>query len=176
MNHVDIILAIPLAIGAIRGFAKGFVHEIASLIALIAGVYFAALFAGLAGGYLGEYVDWNPHAVKIVAFVTIFIIVVIVIKLIARIIEKVFKLVGINFLNRIAGLGAGILKTAFILSIILIFLNYLNRENLIMSDETRESSFLYNKVAALAPAVMPAMSFTFDAKATDTDQMNGDEE
>jgi membrane protein required for colicin V production len=171
MNHVDIILAIPLAIGAIRGFVKGFVHEIASLISLIAGVYFAAIFAEMAGGYLGEYVDWNPYAVKIVAFITIFIVVVIVIKLIARIIEKVFKLVGINFLNRIAGVVAGTLKMAFILSIILIFLNYLNRENLIMSDETRESSFLYDKVAALAPSVMPAMSFRIDPQESDTNQL-----
>jgi membrane protein required for colicin V production len=176
MNHVDIILVIPLAIGAIRGFVKGFVHEIASLIALIAGVYIAALFAGLVGGYLREYVDWNPHAVKIVAFVTIFIVVVVVIKLIARIIEKVFKLVGINFLNQIAGLGAGILKTAFILSIILIFLNYINREKLIMSDETRESSFLYNRVASLAPLVMPAMSFSFDEEESVTDQNIGDDD
>jgi membrane protein required for colicin V production len=166
MNHVDIILAIPLTIGAISGFSKGFVREIASLIAIVAGVALAALFAGMAGEKIMQYVDWNPNMVKITAFVLVFILVVIVVKAIARIIESLFEAAGINILNRFAGLGAGALKVAFLLSIILIFFNYINQDRAYMSDETRQESFLYNKVAAFVPSVMPGMSIFINSAAS----------
>jgi membrane protein required for colicin V production len=158
MNHVDIILAIPLTIGAIRGFSKGFVHEIASLISIVVGVVLAVVFAGMAGSVLMEYVDWSPNMIKIVAFTTVFILVVIVIKAIARLIEKIFEVAGLSFVNRIAGLGAGTIKFAFLLSILLVFFNYLNRDKILMSDNTRDQSFLYNKVASFVPSIMPGMS------------------
>ncbi len=162
MNHVDIILAIPLAIGAIRGFTRGFLLEIASLIGIIAGAFLAAMFGGMVAGFLSEYVDWNPDAIKIIAFVVVFILVIIVVKMIARVIEKFFKLVGINFLNRLAGVGAGTLKIAFILSVVLIFFDYINRDNAFMAEETRQSSYLYEKVAGLVPRMLPGSeAFTF---------------
>ncbi len=159
INHVDIILVIPLAIGAIRGFSRGFILEIASLVGIVAGVFLAALFANIGAELLMKYIDWNPYAIKILAFVIVFILVMIVIKIIARMVESIFKLVGLNIINRIAGLGAGVLKVAFILSVVLIFFNYINRDNMLMSDETRKSSFLYNKVAALVPSLLPKMNF-----------------
>lgn len=159
MNHVDIILAIPLTIGAIRGFSKGFILEVASLAGIIIGVFLAALFSGLISELLLGYVDWNPNAMKIVAFIIIFILVVIIVKIIGRLIEKFFKLIGLNFLNRIAGLVAGVLKFAFILSVILIFFNYINREELLMSKETQDESFLYNPVASLVPSILPGQDF-----------------
>jgi len=159
MNHVDIILAIPLTIGAIRGFTKGFILELASLAGIIIGVFLAALFSGLISQLLLEYVDWNPNAMKIVAFIIIFIFVVITVKIVGRLIEKFFKLIGLNFLNRIAGLIAGILKFAFILSVVLIFFNYINRDELLMSKETQEESFLYNPVASLVPSILPGQDF-----------------
>lgn len=176
MNHVDIILAIPLAIGAIRGFTRGFILEIASLIGLIAGVFLAAMFADVAAGVLSKYVEWNPHAIKILAFVIVFILVIIVVKLIARIIEKLFKIVGLNFINRLAGLGAGTLKIAFVLSVVLIFFNYVNRNRAFMSEETQNTSFLYNKVAGLVPSLIPGKDYINFKNPTETDTMEGKEE
>ncbi len=159
MNHIDIILSIPLVIGALRGFMKGFIREAASLGGLIAGIYFAAIFAETVGMHIGEYVDWDQNTVKIVAFVVVLIIVLIVVTLIARIIEKIFKMAGLNFLNRLAGVVAGTLKVAFILSVILIFFNYINRNELFMSKQTQEESFLYNPLSRFAPSVIPPNSF-----------------
>jgi membrane protein required for colicin V production len=159
MNHIDIILAIPLTIGAIRGFSRGFILELASLAGILIGVFLAALFSGLISELLLEYVDWNQNAMKIVAFIIIFIFVVITVKIIGRLIEKFFKLIGLNFLNRLAGLVAGGLKFAFILSVVLIFFNYINREELLMSKETQDESFLYNPVASLVPSILPGQDF-----------------
>jgi membrane protein required for colicin V production len=159
MNHIDIILSIPLVIGALRGFMKGFIREAASLGGLIAGIYFAAIFAETVGIYIDEYVSWDQGTIKIVAFVIILIAVLIVVNIIARIIEKIFKMVGLNFLNRLAGVVAGTLKIAFILSVILIFFNYINRNELLMSKQTQEESFLYNPLSRFAPSVIPSNNF-----------------
>lgn len=159
MNHVDFILAIPLAIGAIRGFSRGFILEAASLIGLVAGVFVAALFADITGKVILEMMDWNPMAVKILAFVISFVLVIVAVHIVARFIEKIFKVTGLNIFNRVAGVAAGALKIAFVLSVFLIFFNHLNRNNFLMSDETRDGSFLYNKVAAFVPSILPSRDF-----------------
>ncbi|MFW5892367.1 MAG: CvpA family protein [Bacteroidota bacterium] len=159
MNHIDIILSIPLVIGALRGFMKGFIREAASLGGLIAGIYFAAIFAETVGIYITQYLSWDQGTIKIVAFVMILIVVLIVVNIVARIIEKIFKMVGLNFLNRMAGVVAGTLKIAFILSIILIFFNYINRNEMLMSKKTQEESFLYNPLSRFAPSVIPSKNF-----------------
>ncbi len=159
MNHVDIILAIPLAIGAIRGFARGFVMEAAALIGLIAGVFLAALIADIMGKIVAELSDWNVMTFKIITFVIIFVIVVVLINMVARFVEKLFKLTGLNLINRIAGIGAGIVKYAFVLSVVLIFFNYLNRNELLMSEKTQNDSLLYNKISGFVPAVLPPKDF-----------------
>jgi membrane protein required for colicin V production len=159
MNHVDIILAIPLALGAIRGFFKGFIHEAASLIGLIAGVFLAVRFAGPFSDFVLQYLDWNPYGIKIISFVLVFVAVLIFVILVGKIIESFFKITGLNILNRIAGIVAGIIKLAFILSIVLIFFNYLNRNEDLMSQEVQDSSYLYNKVAAFVPSVVPSNGY-----------------
>lgn len=158
MNHIDIILAIPLAIGAITGFSRGFIFEIASLFGLVAGLIIAALFAEEAGNILLSYVDWNPAVIKIVAFIAVFVGVMIIVRIIARAIEKLFKVAGLNFLNRIAGMGAGTLKYAFFISIFLILFNHLNKDDMFMSEEARRNSFLYEKIEILAPSILPGKS------------------
>ena len=159
MNHVDIIIAVPLAIGAIRGFARGFVMEAAALIGLIAGVFLAALIADIMGKIVAELSDWNVMTFKIITFVIIFVMVVVLINMVARFVEKLFKLTGLNLINRIAGIGAGIVKYAFVLSVVLIFFNYLNRTEILMSEQTQNESFLYNKVSGFVPAVLPPKDF-----------------
>jgi membrane protein required for colicin V production len=159
MNHVDIILVIPLAIGAIRGFARGFVMEAAALIGLIAGVFLAALIADILGKIAAELFDWNVMTFKIIIFVVIFVIVVLLINMAAKFIEKLFKLTGLNIINRIAGIGAGIIKWAFVLSVVLIFFNYLNRSEILMSEKTQNESFLYNRISGFVPAVLPPKDF-----------------
>ncbi len=159
MNHVDIILAIPLAIGAVRGFARGFVMEAAALIGLIAGVFLAALIADIMGKIVAELSDWNVMTFKIITFVIVFVMVVVLINTLARFIEKLFKLTGLNLINRIAGIGAGIVKYAFVISVALIFFNHLNRNELLMSEKTQDNSFLYNKISGFVPAVLPPKDF-----------------
>lgn len=151
MNYPDIILAIPLLFAAIRGFWKGFIIEAATLFGLIAGVFLGILIADIIGLIIKGSLDINIIPVKIISFILIFIIVLFIIHLLARIAEKFIKTVHLNIFNRIGGIIAGILKTAFIISVLLIFINKLG----FLSEDKREESLLYNPVSKLAPAILP---------------------
>jgi len=159
MNYLDIILAIPLAFGAIRGFRKGFISEIASLAGLILGILLGVFIADIIGLIIEGILDINVVPVKIISFLVIFATVLIVMHMLAKLIEKVIKIMFLNPFNRIAGIIVGGLKTAFILSILLIFFNMLNDITEIIPESKQNKSLLYNPVSNFAPSLLPKTDF-----------------
>lgn len=159
MNHIDIIISIPLIWGAIRGFSHGFLMEIATVAGLVAGIFLATIAADVAGRILVGMVDWNPIPFKFLAFVIVFVLIVILLKFLAKVLENVFKAIHLNFFNRLWGLMFGIIKFALILSILMIFVNYLNPHITILSDEAREGSLLLPYIEQLVHYVLPAKEF-----------------
>lgn len=159
MNHIDLIIAVPLLWGAFRGFRNGFLMEISTLAGLVAGIFLAVIAADVAGRVLAGMVDWNPIPFRFLAFVIVFVLVVVLLKFLARVLENVFKAIHLNFFNRLWGLMFGIIKYALILSILMIFVNYLNPHITILSDEAREGSLLLPYIERLVHYVLPAREF-----------------
>lgn len=155
MSLLDILLVIPLAWGAYIGFRKGFFYEAATLAGVIAGVFIAAIVANTAGRTLAHIVDWNPMFIQITAFVITFLIIVIIFAAIGKLLTSLLKLVFLNIINRIAGLGFGILKYAFILSLLFLVINYINNYYTVLSDSTKKESYLFEYIEPLAPMVIP---------------------
>ncbi len=159
MNYLDIILAIPLVIGAIRGFRKGFIVEAASIAGLIIGIFLAILAANIAGLIVEGLLDINVMAVKIITFLIVFIVVLVIVFILAKIVENILKIIHLNIFNRIAGIPAGIIKTAFILSVLLLFVNKLNDRAEFLSETKRNNSLLYNPVSNFLPSLLPERDF-----------------
>ncbi|MFO8066081.1 MAG: CvpA family protein [Bacteroidales bacterium] len=161
MNYLDIVLAVPLAYGAIRGFYKGFIIEIASLASLIMGVFIAVIVSDIAGQVIVAMIDWNPLVVKILAFVIAFALVVFIVHLFAKSLEKIVKITGLNIFNRIGGLFAGLLKFGFFISVIILLMNNFSSATSIsvFSKETKEDSFLYYKIENFAYRILPDKEF-----------------
>lgn len=157
MNYIDIILGILLLWGLIKGFSKGLFSSLASLVALIVGIYIAVHFSHIAGGYLKQYVNWQEGATKLVAFAITFIIVVILVSLAGKILTKIADYAALGILNKLLGGAFGVLKMAFIASVIIIFVDAINRNITIIKEETLDSSLLYNPVRQLAPMIVPAI-------------------
>ena len=155
MNYIDIILGILLLWGMIKGLSKGLFASLASLVALIVGIYIAVHFSDIVGGYLQEYVDWSEGAMKLVAFALTFILVVILVSLAGKLLTKIADYAALGILNKILGGAFGVLKMAFIASVILIFVDAINRNITLIKQETLNSSILYEPVRKIAPAVLP---------------------
>ena len=77
----------------------------------------------------------------------------------ARAISKLVKAVALGFIDRIAGLLFGVLKTAFIVSIVLVVINSIDQRVPFIPDDHKENSLLYQPLSKLAPAIFPYLNF-----------------
>jgi len=157
MNYIDIILGILLLWGIIKGLSKGFFASMASLVALIVGIYIAVHFSHFVGGFLERSVDWPDGAMKLGAFAITFIIVVLLVSMAGKLLTKIADYAALGILNKILGGAFGLLKMAFIASVIIIFVDALNRNISIIKQETLDNSLLYTPVQKLAPMILPGV-------------------
>jgi len=153
---IDIILGIVLAFGFIRGLMKGFIVEIASLIALIIGVYGAIHFSYFLVDFLQDSLSLNPQYINIAAFVLTFVLLVLGVMILAKLFTKLTKLMAMGILNRLLGGVFGLLKTGFILGILLIYFNSFNQGNAFVDQETLNESVLYRPVEKFGSKILPS--------------------
>ncbi len=156
MNVLDIILVVILIAAAINGFVKGFFVELASIASLILGIWAAVEFSSFVQLWLSKYFTWSVNAMRLVAFILIFVFVVVVVHLIATLTEKFVKAIALSIFSRLAGAVFGALKTAFILSLLMIIV--LKIENFtitIIPDNLKAESKLYGPIENMAPNILP---------------------
>jgi membrane protein required for colicin V production len=155
MNWLDIALLILLLVGFWKGFLNGFFVELTSLIALVAAIYGSIYFSNYAGDWLMQNTDWEDITITIVSFVVTFVVIILVITYAGKLVTKIVKTVQLSFLNKIAGGVFGLLKLAFIASVILMFINSAAGEIDIIDTETKEESLVYPHVEPFAPYLLP---------------------
>jgi membrane protein required for colicin V production len=156
MNVLDIVLLVILIAAAISGFVKGFFVELASIVSLILGIWAAVEFSGFVQQWLSNYVHWSINSMRLVAFILIFIFVVIVVHLIATLTEKFVKAIALSIFSRLAGAVFGVLKSAFILSILMIIVVKIENFTIsIIPDKLKAESKLYGPIENMAPNILP---------------------
>ncbi|WP_416445990.1 CvpA family protein [Leeuwenhoekiella sp. A16] len=155
MNYLDIIIGIFLLLGLIKGLKNGFFVELASLIALIAGIYGAIHFSYYAVDFLRERVSWSENTINLASFAITFIIIVIIISLAGKILTKIADFAMLGLVNRILGGIFGILKAAFIISVIIMFIAALNDRVSFIDEDVKNESILYQNVEMIAPMMLP---------------------
>ncbi|MFN4762128.1 CvpA family protein [Gillisia sp. Q332] len=157
MNIIDIILAVILLYGLIRGFFRGFFAELASLVAFVAGIYVAVYFSHILSDYLIDKVSWSIQFVKLIAFVITFVLIVFVISLAGKFLTGIMNFAALGIINKLAGAGFGLIKLAFIISVVIMFFGETNEDINIVEEETIEDSLLFPHVKAIAPVLLPAI-------------------
>jgi len=155
MNYLDIIFLVPLLFALYRGFKKGMIHMVASLAALVLGIFGAIKLRPMFASLLDSIFDISPDYMNVIAFSVAFVSIVLVVHLVAFAVEKLIKAVALNLVNRLLGMGIGLLVTAFVISMILWPVNQVNAEKQIIKPERIEGSILYKPLSNFAPAVFP---------------------
>ena len=159
LNYFDVFIIIFLLWSAYRGITKGFLIMAASLAALVLGVWGAIRFSDLTAAFLVQQFEWNTKYLTLIAFALTFIGIVILVHIFARAMDKLVKAVALGFINRLAGLLFGVLKTALIISIVLVIINSINRRVPFIPEEHKKNSLLYQPLSKLAPAIFPFLNF-----------------
>jgi len=157
MNVIDIILAILLLIGLVRGFIKGFIFEIAVLGALFLGTYAAFRFSYYIQPYVSKTINSSPYTVIFVSSLVMFLLVGVGIFFLAKLFEGLVNIAALGIFNKILGAIFGLLKYAFVISILLYFFNPLDAEHHYVSPDKKAESKLYYPVLKMSQALLPAM-------------------
>lgn len=157
MNTIDIVFGIILILGAIQGLRKGLFVELASLVGLIAGIFGAIYFSYFVGDWLAEKTSWSEQVINLSAFAITFIIIVVAVSMAGKLLTKIADFAMLGIINKIAGAIFAVLKYAFLLSVVIMFLNAANERIGFVSEEAMEESLLFSPVRSIAPAILPSI-------------------
>jgi len=172
MNTVDIILSLVLLYGLVRGFFRGLLTELASLIGIVAGIYGAVHFSHFLGNFLSNHVDWKVQYINLISFAITFVLIVFLVSLVGKTLTKVAAFAALGIVNKLLGGVFGLLKSAFVASVIIMFFKATNERIEIIEDKTLEESILYEPVEGIAPIVLPSII----KQVQERDLLNDDEE
>jgi membrane protein required for colicin V production len=113
MNWIDVLLVLVIGFSILSGFMAGFARVGIGFIATVLGIFLGFWCYGIAGAYVQDYV--SSHAVaNLIGFFVIFIGVVLIGAVIGQLLARLFKWVGLSWLDRILGGAFGALRGVFI--------------------------------------------------------------
>lgn len=166
MNTLDIILAVPILLGAYGGFKKGFIVGVISLLALILGVFGGFYFLNWGVSILISEFGLTGKLIPILAFVAIFIGIIFIVNFIGKLLKKFVQMILLGGVDKLAGALMGALMWAFFMSSLIWVAGVFNVGFI---DGWVKDSMLYHYVQPVAPAlaslldgVIPAVSDIFD--------------
>ncbi|TBW27064.1 CvpA family protein [Gramella sp. KN1008] len=172
MNTVDIILSLVLLYGLVRGIFRGLLAELASLVGIVAGIYGAVHFSHFLGSALSAWVDWKPQYINLISFAVTFILIVFLVSLAGKMLTKIAAFAALGVVNKLLGGVFGLLKSAFVASVIIMFFKATNERIEIVEDRTLEESILYEPVEGIAPIILPSII----KQVKERDLLNDDED
>lgn len=167
MNYIDIILVLLLVFSAIGGFKNGLIVELASLAALILGIWGAIHFSDITSGFLIENFNFTSKHLPVISFIVTFIVIVILVHIVANVVDKMVETVMLGFVNKLAGMVFGVLKSALILSVIILVFDKIDRDVKILPEKAKAESRMYEPIRSLAPSIFPFIDIWNDTNEND---------
>ena len=155
MNYLDIFLSIPLLWGLYKGLTRGIIKEIASLLAFILGIYAAVYFSEQLQPILQANMSINESFLPIITFTATFIVITFLVRLIGLLLDKIVKIMALGMISRLLGGVFGVLKTAFVISALLLIFNTLDNYLKLIPGEEKKKSLLYQPISEMVPHLLP---------------------
>ena len=156
MNYLDILFVLLLIWGGYSGFKSGFIIQLFTTLALFLGLYAGVHFSNFASNIIVEDFGWTSKYVPVVAFALTFLAVGAMVYFAGKAIEKVVKVVLLSPLNKVAGLGLGVIKMAFYIGGFVIITESYDERNDIIDTGTKSGSLLYYPIKNITTGAIPA--------------------
>ncbi|MCR5887742.1 CvpA family protein [Hymenobacter sp. J193] len=119
MSALDILLLIPLGVGAVKGFRRGLVLEVASLLAFVLGAVGGLLLLQDAIPLVRHYVGEAFGMLPLVTFLLVFALILWGVHLLGSFVKTAVHLTPLGVLDNVLGGAAGVLKWVLGLSLLL---------------------------------------------------------
>jgi len=175
MSIIDLVLVGLFILAGFNGYKKGFIGQAAGLAGLVLGIWGAIHFSDLTANFLKEQFSFNSNYLPLISFAVTFVAILIAVHFIGALVEGVFKLAFLGIINSLLGVVFGVLKTALILSVILVLLGNISHRIKVIPDDFGSNSLFYNPIKKLAPSIFPYLNFeelkeSIESKFTPTEE------
>ena len=149
---LDITISIPLLWGIYIGYKKGLVSQVLGVISLFLGIWIGTNHGDWIYFLIEEKVDIKY------SFAILFVAIVIIGLLLAKGIEKMLSFIQLKQLNKLGGVVFGLIKVLLFLLAGVYFFEKWDETNLILSQETKESSVLYPVMSKASNILLPELN------------------
>lgn len=157
MNLLDFLILIPICFFCYRGFVNGIIKEVLSIVGIILAVFLAFQYMDAVGSLIRPLFSENAGYIPFVSGALIFIGTVASVQLIAYLAKKFLEAIKLNFVNRLAGLAFGFLKSGIVISVILLILAGFN----LPGQQARDNSVAYPYIIYMAPYTYNAVALIY---------------
>ena len=113
MSWLDILVLVIVGYSVIAGFSGGIARVGVGFAATILGILFGFWFYGVAGSHVADYVSSRSIA-NLLGFLLVFGLFVLAGAVVGRVLGKLFKWVGLSWLDRLLGAAFGFLRGAVV--------------------------------------------------------------
>lgn len=118
MSWPDIILGIVILSGAISGYREGFLMTAISLVAIILGILGGFMLLGKAMLLLDSNFKIDQGVLPFIAFAIVFVLIVVLVSWIGRLFRDTVRHTFLGGVDQAVGAIIGMVKTAFMLSVV----------------------------------------------------------
>jgi len=116
MNFVDIVILILVGLSAFAGFRSGLIRSVFSLVGLVVGVVFASWQYKHFSGEVYQ-ITKNKTLSEAIWFCLLVLGVMVVAGLCGLLVRRLVHLVGLGWLDNLAGFGFGLLQGALLITV-----------------------------------------------------------
>ncbi len=121
MNGLDWIIVVILSVSALFSLLRGFIREAISLVAWVAAFALAVALSSKLAVLLEPHVA--VHSLRmILAFIILFVSVLFVAGLVNRLLAALLKVSGLGAVDRVLGMGFGVMRGVIVVLVLLIVL------------------------------------------------------
>ncbi len=143
----DLLIAAVVLAGAVSGWRSGALRQIAGVAAFLGALLVGLWLMDEVGAMLAASLDLSARVAPLAGFIVLFIGVQVAVAAVVRMVEGALDAAKIGVVNRAGGAVIGALRSALVVSAVLVPLRFAN----VPSAEARAASVLYEPVSRVLP-------------------------
>lgn len=155
MAILDIILLLCFVPAIVLGISKGFVKQLVEILAILVGAWAAFRFSSALSMYLAQYLTFDKQVIRVICFVIILIVAALLLSLLGEMLTRFLKLASLGWINHLLGLIFGIVKTSFILGLLILLFEVLNNSLQFVRDGALDNAVVYQALKNFANSIFP---------------------
>jgi len=149
LSIADIVILVFLGIAAYQGYKQGFLMSLFSLLGMILGIFAGFKLMGEAMIFLSKRFNVDEEVLPYLAFALVFVLVVLGVTLLGKSLRASIDQSFLGKVDQVAGSVLGVLKGAFIWSVIIWLVESLEFQ---LPEHWTEDSVIVHHVAQIAPS------------------------